>query len=330
VAGVQTRFVLRRSRQRHETFSRRPSSDIADDMRGQRPTEASSRRVRDVAVDRAAAELATRQGGVVGREQLLALAVSPHAIDHRVRTGRFIAVFRGVYAVGHAAIGDIGRMHAALIAAGPGATLSHRTAGAVQHLIPSLPPFVEVTVTTAPRRSRPGLVIHATRRPPPIVAVDGLPVTTLLRTLVDLAPSLDPGELERACAEALVRGLVTADELQAARIIDPDRAAPTRSRLERRFLALVREAGLPRPLVNSTIGPYEMDFAWSDERVLVEVDGWTTHGHRFAFETDRARDVDLVAQGWVVLRFTWRQVFDQPFLVATRVAQALALRAAAA
>jgi hypothetical protein len=299
-------------------------------MRGQRRPEVVAGRASDVGVDRVAAQLATRQGGVVGREQLVALGVSPHAIDHRVRAGRFIAVFRGVYAVGHAGLTDAGRMHAALLAAGPGATLSHRTAGALHRVIPSLPPFVEVTVTDTPRRSRSGLVIHATRRPLQAAVIDGLPVTAPLRTLVDLAPSLRPGELERACAEALVRGLVTADELKAARIIDPDRAAPTRSRLERQMLALIGRAGLPRPLVNHTIGPYEIDFVWPEERVLVETDGWNTHGHRFAFESDRAQDADLVAQGWVVLRFTWRQLVDQPILVATRVAQALALRAAAA
>jgi very-short-patch-repair endonuclease len=299
-------------------------------MRGQGPTDRPSRRASDVAVDRAAAQLATRQHGVVGREQLVALGVSPHAIDHRVRTGRFIAVFRGTYAVGHAALSDAGRMRAALLTAGPGAALSHRSAAALHKLIPSMPPFVEVTVTSAPRRSRPGLVIHATRHPIQAAVIGGLPVTAPLRTLVDLAPSLRPGELERACAEALVRSLVTNDELKAARIIDPDRAAPTRSRLERQMLALIRRAGLPRPLVNHTIGPYEIDFVWQKERVLVETDGWSTHGHRFAFESDRAQDADLVAQGWVVLRFTWRQILDTPILVVTRVAQALALRAAAA
>ena len=258
------------------------------------------------------------------------MGVSEHAIDHRVRTGRFIGVFRGVYAVGHAALGDAGRMRAALLAAGPGAALSHRTAGALHKLVPSMPPFVEVTVATAPRRSRSGLVIHTTRRAPQIIAVDGLPVTAPLRTLVDMAPSLGAGELERACADALIRNLVTAGELEAARLVEPGGAAPTRSRLERRFLALVRAAGLPRPLVNHTIGPYEIDFAWPTERVLVETDGWNTHGNRLAFENDRARDADLVAQGYVVLRFTWRQINDAPVLVVTQVAQALALRAAAA
>jgi very-short-patch-repair endonuclease len=299
-------------------------------MRSQRPTRRPTERAWDVAVDRAAAEFATRQAGVVGREQLLGTGVSEHAIDHRVRTGRFIVVFRGIYAVGHAALSDPARMHAALLAAGPTAVLSHRTAAALHKLIPSMPPFVEVTVTTNPRRSRPGLVIHTTRRAPTIVTVDVLPVTTPLRTLMDLAPVLRPGELERACADALVRNLVTEAELEVARLVQPGRADPTRSRLERRMLAIVREAGLPRPVVNHTIGPYEIDFVWPKERVLVETDGWRTHGHRFAFESDRAQDADLVAQGYVVLRFTWRQIFDKPTLVVTRVAQALAVRAAIA
>jgi very-short-patch-repair endonuclease len=315
------------NRRRHDLLAERRPSDVDGDVHAQRPTEPAAAGASDVGVDRVAAELATRQGGVVAREQLVALGVSRHAIDHRVRTGRFIAVFRGIYAVGHAALADRGRMHAALIAAGPSATLSHRTAGAVQQLIPSMPPFVEVTVAQNPRRSRRGLVIHATRRHPiPTTVIDGLPVTAPLRTLADLAPALPPRELERACAEALVHNLVTAAELEAARLVEPGRAAPTRSRLERKFLAVARAAGLPRPLVNSTIGPYEVDFAWPSQRVLVEVDGWETHGHRFAFESDRARDADLVAQGYVVLRFTWRQVFDKPVLVITRVAQALAIR----
>jgi very-short-patch-repair endonuclease len=316
-----------RNRRRHEAPRRSRTSDVDGHMRGQRRTEASSGSASDVGVDRVAAALATRQGGVVGRQQLVGLGVSGHAIDHRLRTGRFIAVFRGVYAVGHAAIGEAGRMHAALIAAGPGAILSHRTAGALQKLIPSMPPFVEVTATATPRRSRPGLVIHATRRPFTADVVDGLPVTAPLRTLLDLAPALDPRERERACAEALVRNLVTPAELEAARLVEPDGAAPTRSRLERKFLALVRAGGLARPLVNATIGPYEIDFAWPAERLLVEVDGWKTHGHRLAFEDDRARDADLAAQGYVVLRFTWRQVLDASVLVVTRVAQALAVRA---
>jgi very-short-patch-repair endonuclease len=188
-----------------------------------------------------------------------------------------------------------------------------------------MPPSVEVTVTTTRRRSRAGLTIHTTRNPPPTVTIDRLAVTAPLRTLVDLASAMRATELERACADALVRNLVTTQELEAARLVEPGDAAPTRSQLERRFLALIKRAGLPRPLVNRTIGPYEVDFAWPRHRVLVEVDGWTAHGHRLAFERDRARDADLAAQGYVVLRFTWRQLRDEPMRVATRIARALAI-----
>jgi very-short-patch-repair endonuclease len=282
--------------------------------------------VPDVAVDRVAAALATVQEGVAGRHQLRAHGVSEHAIDHRVRTGRFVPVFRGVYAVGHAALSDSGRVQAALLAAGPDAVVSHRAAAALHRILPSMPPFVDVTVTGNPRRSRPGLEIHASRHPPPAMRVAGFPVTTPLRTLQDLRVTLSHAELERACAEALVRRLVTHDELEAARLVAPGTAAPTRSALERRFLSVARRAGLPRPRVNHAVGPYEIDFAWPRQRVLVEVDGWSTHGHRFAFERDRARDAELAAMGYVVLRFTWRQVRDDPLLVAARVARALALR----
>ena len=280
----------------------------------------------DVAVDRVAATLATAQDGVAGRDQLRAHGVSEHAIDHRVRTGRFTVVFRGVYAVGHAALSDVGRVRAALLAAGPSAVASHRAAAALHRFLPSLPPWVDMTVTGNPRRSRPGLAIHETKHALESVMIAGLPVTTPLRTLIDLRGALAPGELERACAEALVRRLVTHEELEAARLVAPAEAAPTRSALERRFLALVRQAGLPRPRVNETVGPYEIDFAWLDARVLVEVDGWRTHGHRFAFERDRARDAELAAMGYVVLRFTWRQLRDNPLLVAAQIARALARR----
>jgi very-short-patch-repair endonuclease len=103
--------------------------------------------------------------------------------------------------------------------------------------------------------------------------------------------------------------------------------APTRSELERMMLRLVAEAGLPRPEVNRRLGPYVVDFLWVRERVVVETDGWAAHGHRRAFEADRARDADLQARGDLVVRFTWRQISEAQLLVATRLAQVLASRA---
>ena len=278
-------------------------------------------------VDRQIARLATRHDGVVARRQLIELGLSSAAIDHRVRAGRLLVIHRGVYAVGHAALTERGSMRAALIAAGPTAVLSHRTAAARWKLIPSTPPLVEVTVTRRGPRTRSGLIVHVTRRAPDVRTIDSFPLTAPLRTLADLAPTQRPRTLERLCAEALVLGLVTQDQLDAARIVEPALAAPTRSRFERTFFASLRKAGLPRPLVNHGIAPYTADFAWPVERVVVETDGWQFHGHRTAFEDDRARDAQLAAQGWIVIRVTWRRLRDSPMLVMVELAQTLARRA---
>jgi very-short-patch-repair endonuclease len=315
--------VFKRAGQRRENRSATAPTGVHGDIRRQRrspaPDEAST------GVDRAIARLATRQDGVVERRQLVALGLSPAAIDHRVRTRRLILLYRGVYAVGHNALTDRGRMRAGLIAAGSTAVLSHWTAAALWSLIPSMPPFVDVTVTKKGPRSRPGLKVHETRRPPDVRTFHSLPLTAPLRTLVDLAAT-QPQQLERLCAEALVLKLVTHAELDSARIIDPDLAAPTRSKFERTFFAALRKARLPRPLVNHRIPPYTADFAWLEERVVVETDGWDFHGHRAAFEDDRARDAFLAARGWIVVRITWRRLKREPTLVMVQLAQTLALR----
>ena len=187
-----------------------------------------------------------------------------------------------------------------------------------------MPPFVEVTVTRKGPRSRPGLKVRETTRPPAIRVLDSLPLTAPLRTLADLAASRD---IERMCAEALVLKLVTQEELDAAGILAPHLAAPTRSEFERRFFAQLRRARLPRPIAGYPIGPYTADFAWPAERVIVETDGWDFHGHRMRFEDDRARNAHLAAIGWVVVRVTWRQLCDTPMLVMVRLGQTLAHRA---
>jgi hypothetical protein len=199
-------------------------------------------------VDRRIALLATHQDGIVERRQLIAIGLSAAAIDHRVRSGRLIVLYRGVYAVGHAAQSERGTLRAALMAAGPTAAHSHLTAAARWKLIPSMPQFVEVTVTRKGPRSRRGLRIHETQRPLEIRILDSLPLTAPLRTLTDLARTQSRKQLERMCAEALVMKLVTQDKLDAAGILDPYLAAPTRSEFERRFYAQLRKARLPRPI----------------------------------------------------------------------------------
>jgi very-short-patch-repair endonuclease len=319
---VQSGAVLKRARKRRTPPPPKAACGVDVDMQRQRRTGGSGEAL--CSVDRELARLATSQDGIVERRQLAELGLGAGAIDYRVRGGRLILLYRGVYAVGHEALTDRGRMRAALIAAGPSAALSHWTAAAVWKLIHSMPPFVEVTVTRRGPRTRKGLVVHSTRQPPDVRIVDSLPVTAPLRTLADLAASPD---IERMCAEALVLKLVTQEELDAARIIDADLIAPTRSRFERLFRATLRNAGLPSPITGYEIGPYKADFAWPAERVIVETDGWGAHGHRRAFEDDRARDAFLAANGWVVVRVTWRRLNQRPMLVMTQLAQTLAHRA---
>jgi very-short-patch-repair endonuclease len=273
-------------------------------------------------VGRAVARLASAQDGVVSRAQLLRIGARPEAIKTALRAGRLIVLHRGVYAVGHTALTTRSHARAALLAAGPHAGLSHRTAAHLLNLTPSMPPFVEVTTSARARRSRPGLVIHQTTRPLDTRSLDGLPVTTPLRTLTDLRRHAD---IDRLCSEALVLRLVTEAQLERAGLLAPD-VAMTRSELERAFRRIVRRAGLPQPRSNLVIAGRERDFAWPDLDVVVETDGWHAHGTRPAFERDRSRDAELAARGYAVLRFTYRQVRDEPVRVAALLAPVLRRR----
>jgi very-short-patch-repair endonuclease len=250
------------------------------------------------------ARLATTQSGVVGRRQLAALGFERNEIGWRVSTRRLIRVHRGVYAVGHEDLSDRGRCVAALLAVGPDATLSHRTALALWKLIPSMPQLIEVTLTQRRPRQRSGIRVHRAATLQTTVK-EGLPITTPAQTLKDVPD-------RRATAEALFRGLI--DRADSER-------EPTQSELEDILLPALNAAGLPKPVTQKYVGPYRVDFLWPDHKLVVETDGWQGHGHRAAFEEDRARDAHLQALGFRVLRFTWRQVVHQTILVVVRIAQ---------
>ncbi len=208
-------------------------------------------------------------------------------------------------------------MIAALLAVGPGATLSHATAAYVWSLTPSMPPFIHVTFTDRVPRKRHGIHIHQANDLE-TTTHHQLPVTTPAQTIAQLPLR----EAARARDEALVLGLIppSAD----------DHAEPTLSELERTLLPALEQAGLPKPRVNERVLGHRVDFHWPDHRVIVETDGWRYHRHRRRFEDDRARDAQLHAAGWIVLRFTWRQVIRETLLVTVRIAQVVALRDAAA
>jgi very-short-patch-repair endonuclease len=288
------------------------------------------------------AQLAARQHAVVSRRQLLAMGLGGDAIRHRITTGRLHPLHRGVYAVGHRVIPLYGRYMAAVLACGPGAVASHRTAAALLGLVPSPSGDLEVTVLRACARSRRGLEVHVTRSldPAEVGRCKGIPCTSPARTLVDLSAVLDRRRLRRALERSVElrsldgpamdaalgrsngrRGVGVLRALLAALHGDP---APTRSELERLFLDLVREARLPLPVVNAHVGGYQVDFHWPAARLVLETDGRETHATPHQFEEDRRRDLELALAGWRVVRITWRQVTREPQTLVTLLRSLLA------
>jgi len=275
--------------------------------------------------------LAASQHGVVSRAQLRASGIGRRAIDGRLARGALHAVHRGVYTVGDPLVSTSGRWLGAVLAVGDGAVLSHRSAAALWDLLPA----GGALDVTAPRilRSRPGLIVHYAVLPEDEVAAErGIPVTTVARTLLDLAAVAKPRWLERAVREAEVRRLgdrPSLDELLAryphrrgivaVRTILAERRlglGVTRSALEDRFLMLIRQAGLAMPELNAALDLrdrwIEVDCLWRDQRLIVELDGRAVHGTSFAFDADRERDRALQAMDWTVIRITWRQLVRHP------------------
>src|SRR6266545_3664161 len=272
----------------------------------------------------AVAELARVQWGVVSREQLFRLGASRAGVDTWLRRGRLHRLHRGVYAVGHAHLGREGRRLAAVLACGEGAVLSHRTAAAHWGLLETQSARIDITAPRS-RDGMPGIRLHTSRS---LTARDtdtheGIPITSIARTLLDLAATVRADRLERALAQAErmrlydhtaitdVIGRANGHRGKAALTRATAREPKlTRSELEAIFLSLVRQAGLPEPEANLPLAAHdhprlEPDFYCATYRLVVETDGWETHRTRSAFRRDRRRDAALVAAGWRVMRFTY-------------------------
>ena len=241
------------------------------------------------------------------------------AILRRVKAGRLHRLHRGVYAVGHTVLNPNARYLAAVLAAGDGAVLSHRSAAILWGIHRSAAAKIDVTVPrTCGFRSTRTIAVHRPRRAPEPMTHAGVRVTTPGRTLQDLATAVPRRTLEKAAemAEALrLHVELDPDHPGAARLASVlerhDLHSTTRSPLEDEFLELCDRHGIPRPLVNSYVEGFEVDFVWPEARLIVETDSRTYHGTAEAFERDRARDARLTAAGWRVVRFTRRRVrFD--------------------
>jgi very-short-patch-repair endonuclease len=288
--------------------------------------------------------LAERQHGVVARRQLLALGLSAELVDGRLVAGYLAPIYEGVFAVGRARLGRYGRWMAAVLATGPNSVLSHGSAAELWAMRGSRGD-PEVT-----RRSggttRRGVRLHQTRvlDPSETTVEAGIPVTSIERTLVDIAARLDPRQLERAVVAADRTGQLRWPELErllartprrpgACRLrriahkVSP-RAVDAKSTLEIDFLALCREAGLAAPQVNVLVEGFLIDFLWPAERLIVETDTYGFHGDRLAFERDRERSMQLMACGYEVHRITKLMLRRDPNRFLGLVQQALARRRA--
>jgi very-short-patch-repair endonuclease len=259
----------------------------------------------------------------------LAAGVSAAGIQRRVGSGALIAVHRGVYRVGHRAPSVEAEYLAAVLACGPGALLSGPSAGHLLGLVKGLPPSEPEVVTVGERR----LEGVRTRRSRGLERGDGMsfrriPVTTVPRTLVDLAGVMSLGDLARACHEAGVLHRTT--PAQVAEVLDrrPNRPGATRLRrvlwgdvhvtlstLERRFLELLRAHGLLLPQTNRPAGGRRVDCRWPELRLTVELDGYRYHHSRHAWELDRRREREARSRGDEFRRYTYGDVVDEPRLM---------------
>ena len=284
------------------------------------------------------AELARRQHGVVGRRQLERLGFGSNAIQRRLDAGRLHRIHPGVYAVGHLAVTPRGRWLGAVFACGAGAVLSHRSAAALWGIRDPGSGRIEVT---SPRKSRSTKkigkhfgVLPADER----TVLDGIPVTTVNRTLLDLGRVSRPHSVEAALREAEYRGLHERLSLpallarhrrhrgaraaaQALGRLGDDPGGRIRSPLEELFLPFLDSQRLPRPRINAGVHVpasrhelekhYEVDCLWEPQRLIVELDGFGAHGSRASFEDDRERDRRLATAGYRVTRITKRQLIGQ-------------------
>jgi very-short-patch-repair endonuclease len=271
--------------------------------------------------DAAIGALAGRQHGAVSLGQLLELGLTREAVEGRVRAKRLLALHRGVYAVGHVALTRDSHFIAAVYACGPGALLSHRAAGLLRGLLR----YAGAIDVTAPRSRRPrdGITVHRSRliHPHDRATVDGIPTTSVARTLVDLADVIDERQLAKAVDRAEVLRVFDLTAIEEAlarlpgrrgrhrlkRVLAAYQPEPhfLRSQAERRIKQLCGRHHLPQPQFNVNLAGYEVDVYWPEARLVIEFDGAETHHTRHAFHADRRRDRALATEGIQTLRVTW-------------------------
>jgi very-short-patch-repair endonuclease len=288
------------------------------------------------------AALAARQHGVVSIRQLRRLGYSYKSVRNGIASGRLHRLHHGVFAVGHTNLSLQGRCLAAVLAGGPRALLSHYSAGWLLGLIATRPIPVHVT-TPVPRKRRDAVRIH---RSETLLDSDRaleqvIPVTSVARTSLDLAGFIRFRNLRRLIRRSEELGVFDLRDFRsvldrnrghrgrlplerALDIYEPPRF--TRSELEREFVALAEQMGLPHAVTAFNVAGYELDVYWPDLRFAVELDVYATHGAHEPFEEDRQRDEDLKLAGVELTRVTGRRFEREPRQVMERVGRLLKQR----
>jgi very-short-patch-repair endonuclease len=291
-------------------------------------------------------DLSEGQQGQLGHDQLVALGVTPDAVVHSLRVGRLRETYARVYAVGDRALPPRWREMGAVLACGEDSFVSRHWALADWGCRPPAQGPVDVTVPYGRNARRAGIRIHRARRidPRDVTVLDNVPISTPAFALLEVAVDLSFELFERAFDDALTSRVMSVSDARQtlerhrqrrgaskfALLAHPEHDLQiTRSKAEQLMKRLLIRGGLTHARLNWRKGRIFPDAIFDAEKVIVEVDGFRTHGTRLAFESDRARDAKLAAQGWIVLRFTWRQLTEQPELVLVRLAQTLAIRRAA-
>jgi hypothetical protein len=312
------------------------ATDITRDIGGQRQSRN---------LEKQMARVAGRQHGVISRDQLLELGLGEDGIDYRLRTGRLLRIHCSVYALGHQNRSRETVWMAAVLRGGQAAVLSHRPAGAAW-AIGSSAGRVEVTVPRQLRPHRHILFHHSVLPADERTTHNGIPITTVPRTILDLATALDVRGIEKAINEAEIKRLW--DELSLHDLLHryPRRrgtrnlraalhkrgegATATKSDLEELFVAFADRVGLPRPETNGYVEGIEVDCVWRPQRVIIEVDSWEIHRTRAAFERDREKSRILQAAGWRCVPVTYLQLMHGSGEVARDVRRLLGLATLAA
>ncbi len=307
-------------------MSTQPSTELAitRHIGGKRQTRPSDHEI---------AALTARQYGIVSRAQLMEMGLGEDAIDARLRGGRLHRLHCGVYALGNDIVPREGRWLAAVMTVGEDAALSHHSASELWSIRRGAERSQIDVSAPRPARSRPAIRRRYLRLAPDEVTVRRrIPVTTLTRTLFDIATEISAEGLEGAIREAEYLHRFKVESLEVLLDRHPSRRGAktiktclhrlgqgprgrTRSRMEVRFAALLARTDLPKPTLNTLLDldgfKVEADCLWREQQAIVELDGGEAHGTRVAFESDRERDRRLQAAGWRVIRVTWRQL-DNP------------------